>query len=29
VCPSAKALKREREKLHEMTNYRQCYQPIR
>ena len=28
VCPSAKALKREREKLHEMTNYRQCYKPI-
>jgi RNA-directed DNA polymerase len=28
VSPSAKALKREREKLHEMTNHRQCYKPI-
>ena len=28
VYPSAKALKREREKLHEMTNHRQCYKPI-
>ena len=25
VSPSAKALKKEREKLHEMTNHRQCY----
>jgi RNA-directed DNA polymerase len=28
VFPSEKALKREREKLHEMTDYRQCYKPI-
>ena len=28
VGPSAKALKKEREKLHEMTNHRQCFQPI-
>ena len=28
VSPSAKALKKEREKLHEMTNHRQCFQPI-
>ena len=28
VSPSAKALKKEREKLHELTDYRQCYQPI-
>jgi RNA-directed DNA polymerase len=28
VSPSGKALKREREKLHEMTNHRQCYKPI-
>ena len=28
VSPSAKALKKEREKLHEMTNYRQCFKPI-
>ena len=28
VSPSAKALKREREKLHEMTNHRQCFHPI-
>jgi RNA-directed DNA polymerase len=28
VSPSAKALKREREKLHEMTDHRQCYKPI-
>ena len=28
VSPSAKALKREREKLHQMTNHRQCFQPI-
>jgi RNA-directed DNA polymerase len=28
VFPSGKALKREREKLHEMTNHRQCYKPI-
>jgi RNA-directed DNA polymerase len=28
VSPSAKALKKEREKLHEMTNHRQCYKPI-
>jgi len=28
VSPSAKALKKEREKLHEMTDHRQCYKPI-
>jgi RNA-directed DNA polymerase len=28
VSPSAKALKRERDKLHEKTDYRQCYKPI-
>ena len=28
VSPSAKALKKEREKLHEMTNHRQCHKPI-
>jgi RNA-directed DNA polymerase len=28
VAPSAKALKKEREKLHEMTNHRQCGKPI-
>jgi RNA-directed DNA polymerase len=28
VSPSAKALKKEREKLHEMTNHRQCCKPI-
>ena len=28
VSPSEKALKKEREKLHEMTNHRQCYKPI-
>jgi len=28
VSPSEKALKKEREKLHEMTNHRQCFQPI-
>jgi RNA-directed DNA polymerase len=28
VSPSAKALKKEREKLHEMTNQRQCHKPI-
>ena len=28
VSPSAKAPKRERDKLHEMTGYRQCYEPI-
>jgi RNA-directed DNA polymerase len=28
VGPSAKALKKEREKLHEMTDHRQCYKPI-
>jgi RNA-directed DNA polymerase len=28
VSPSAKALTKEREKLHEMTNHRQCFQPI-
>jgi RNA-directed DNA polymerase len=28
VGPSAKALKREREKLHAMTNHRQCGKPI-
>lgn len=28
VGPSAKARKKEREKLHEMTNHRQCYKPI-
>ena len=28
VYPSKKALKREREKLRERTNYRQCYKPI-
>ena len=28
VSPSEKALKRERAKLHEMTDYRQCYKPI-
>jgi RNA-directed DNA polymerase len=28
VSPSAKALKKEREKLHEMTNHRQCFQPL-
>jgi RNA-directed DNA polymerase len=28
VAPSAKSLKKEREKLHEMTNHRQCFKPI-
>ena len=28
VTPSAKALAREREKLHVLTDYRQCYRPI-
>jgi RNA-directed DNA polymerase len=28
VSPSAKVLKKEREKLHEMTDYRQCPKPI-
>jgi RNA-directed DNA polymerase len=28
VSPSAKALKKEREKLHAMTDHRQCFQPI-
>jgi RNA-directed DNA polymerase len=28
VSPSGKALKKEREKLHEMTDHRQCFQPI-
>ena len=28
VGPSAKALKKERKKLHEMTNHRQCFRPI-
>lgn len=28
VCPSAKALKKEREKLHDLTDYRQCFKPI-
>ena len=28
VSPSVKALKKEREKLHEMTNHRQCGKPI-
>ena len=28
VSPSAKALRKEREKLHEMTNHRQCFKPI-
>jgi len=28
VSPSAKALKKEREKLHEMTNHQQCFKPI-
>jgi RNA-directed DNA polymerase len=28
VSPSAKALKKEREKLHEMTDLRQCHKPI-
>jgi RNA-directed DNA polymerase len=28
VSPSKKALKKEREKLHELTNHRQCFQPI-
>lgn len=28
VFPSEKALKRERAKLHEMTNHRQCFKPI-
>ena len=28
VSPSAKALKKEREKLHEMTDHRQCSKPI-
>jgi RNA-directed DNA polymerase len=28
VCPSAKALKKERRKLHELTDYRQCNKPI-
>jgi RNA-directed DNA polymerase len=28
VSPSAKALKKEREKLHEMTSHRQCHKPI-
>ncbi len=28
VSPSAKSLKREREKLHEMTDHRHCHQPL-
>lgn len=28
VSPSAKALRKEREKLHAMTDHRQCFQPI-
>jgi RNA-directed DNA polymerase len=28
MSPSEKALKKEREKLHEMTNHRQCFKPI-
>ena len=28
VSPSAKALKKERDKLHEMTDHRQCLKPI-
>jgi RNA-directed DNA polymerase len=28
VCPSKKAVQREREKLHEMTNSHQCFKPI-
>ena len=28
VSPSEKALKKEREKLHEMTDHRQCFKPI-
>jgi len=28
VSPSAKALKKEREKLHEKTDHRQCFKPI-
>jgi RNA-directed DNA polymerase len=28
VSPSEKALKKEREKLHEMTDHRQCHKPI-
>jgi RNA-directed DNA polymerase len=28
VGPSTKALKKEREMLHEMTDHRQCYKPI-
>ena len=28
MSPSAKALKKEREKLHEMTDHRQCHKPI-
>jgi RNA-directed DNA polymerase len=28
VAPSAKSLKKEREKLHEMTNHQQCFKPI-
>ena len=28
VSPSEKALKKEREKLHEMTNHQQCFKPI-
>src|SRR5215468_868205 len=28
VSPSAKALKKERKKLHDMTDHRQCFQPI-
>ena len=28
VSPSAKALKKEREKLHDMTNHRHCFEPI-
>jgi len=28
VSPSAKALKKEREKVHEMTDHRQCFKPI-
>lgn len=28
VIPSAKALKKEKEKIHEMTNHRQCMKPI-
>jgi hypothetical protein len=28
VSPSARALKKERDKLHELTDHRQCFKPI-